>query len=132
MKKKFFSFSPKFCIVFKCFKTIFPFSSCFQYENEQIFIFPKISFTKSNCFQMFQMFFSVFKQFYEIPKWLEKQFCSRFKIQNAYENNCFQKRCPSLLIGDIMSSSNPRLWIRSGQNKAYSVPPTHSERKHLG
>ena len=90
MKTNKFSFSQKLCfqnlIVFKCFKTIFPFSSRFQYENENFFVFKKIPFSKSNRFQMYQNDFSVFQPFYEIPKGLEKQFCSRFKIQKAYQN----------------------------------------------
>ena len=101
-------------IVFKVKIHFYSFSSRFQYENEKICVFTKILFSKSHQFQMFQkdffrfpaffsmkrkMFrfhqnfvfkcfktiFSVFQPFYEIPKRLEKQFCSCFKIQNAYQ-----------------------------------------------
>ena len=52
-------------------------------ENDNFFVFVKISFPKSNRFQRFQNDFSGFQPFYEIQKRLEKQFCSFFKIQNA-------------------------------------------------
>ena len=106
---------------FQSSERFYSFSSRFQYENENLFVFTKIQFAKSHRFQMFQndffrfpavfsmktkkflfspkffffqnlivfkcfkTIFSVFQPFYEIPKRLEKQFCSRFKIQNAYQ-----------------------------------------------
>ena len=62
------------------------------------------------------MIFSVFQQFYEIPKRLEKQFCSRFKIQNAYENDRFQKLCPSLYRTHIVYFCFPHYAINYSQH----------------
>ena len=75
-------------------KIVFNNSNSFQFAfmktknfiKEKFFVFIKISFLKPNRFQMFQKIFRVFQPFYEIPKRPEKQFCSRFKIQNAYQN----------------------------------------------
>ena len=113
-KKPVFKFSKRIFFVFKVQNNFYSFSSCFQYENEKILFSPKFCFqnlivfkvqndfysfsshfqyeTPKFCFQnlivfkFFKTIFSVFQPFYEIPKRLEKQFCSRFKIQNAYQN----------------------------------------------
>ena len=74
MKTKKFSFSPKFCFqnlfVFKCFKTIFSvFQALYETARETVF--------------------QPFKVQNAQPKRLAKN-------ENQYENDRFQKRCPSL------------------------------------
>ena len=60
---------------------------------------------KNSRFQLYKFFskqiiFNFFKTgfpFWKILKRLTKPFCRRFKIQNAFQNDRFQKRCPSHL-----------------------------------
>ena len=73
------------------------FSSLVRFQNKIVFKFPK----------------SFFFPFWEIPKRIEDEFCSRFKIQNAKKNERFQKRCPSSLAaigagGGFLSEQNAR------------------------
>ena len=75
MKMTFFLFSPKFIMVFKCFKAIFSIFQPFQYDNKNLFVFPKFCFQNLIFFKCFKTFYSVFQPFYEIPKRLEKQCC---------------------------------------------------------
>ena len=86
MKTNFFLFSPNFSSVLNVSKDFFRFPANFSMKTKKLSFSPKFCFQNLIVFKCFKTIFSVFQPFYEIPKRLQKQFCSRLKIQNAYQN----------------------------------------------
>ena len=94
-KRKFFCFRQNFVFKiysFSKFKTIFTsYPAFFSMKTKKILLSPKFCFQNLTVFKRFKTIFSVFQPFYEISKRLAKN-------ENGYENDHFQKRCPSLCM----------------------------------
>ena len=85
MKTNFILFSFSNSNSFQMFQNnIFRFPAVFSMKTKTFSSSPKFCFQNLIVFKCFKTIIFVFQPFYEIPKRLEKQFCSRFKIQNAY------------------------------------------------